>query len=197
MNKIWTHGDKTMKIDVFEVNETMVKFRIREKVTRERILRRGMWNIADVLMVVSKWSPIIKKSQPDIKSIPMWITIKHVPYRDVVDVVVEFKYPWLPSKCETCSKWGHLKEVCLLNRGSRVVEPENQKEERQVGATDNTVALSSEDHGDAPPQIIQVQASEKQIETLKTSVVDKSATSPKSTVKESEVNREKSCGSDT
>lgn len=40
MNKIWTHGDKTMKIDVFTVNETTVKFRIREKANRERILRR-------------------------------------------------------------------------------------------------------------------------------------------------------------
>lgn len=33
-----------------------------------------------------------------------------------VDAVVEFKYPWLPPKCHTCSKWGHLKEVCLLNK---------------------------------------------------------------------------------
>lgn len=36
--------------------------------------------------------------------------------------MVEFKYPWLPPKCQTCSKWGHLKEVCLLNKRNQISE---------------------------------------------------------------------------
>lgn len=81
VNKIWTLGDKSVKIDAYEVNATTIKFRIRESMIRDRVLRRGMWNIADTPMVVSKWSPIIEESQPDIKSIPMWIVIKNVPHK--------------------------------------------------------------------------------------------------------------------
>ncbi|KAL0762900.1 hypothetical protein Bca101_079051 [Brassica carinata] len=28
------------------------------------------------------------------------------------DTLVDFSYPWLPSKCTTCGKWGHLEKVC-------------------------------------------------------------------------------------
>lgn len=79
INKIWSLGDKTVKIDAYEVNTTTIKFRIRESMIRDRVLRRGMWNIADIPMVVSKWSPLIEESQPDIKTIPMWIVIKKCP----------------------------------------------------------------------------------------------------------------------
>lgn len=187
VNKIWTHGDKTMKIDVFEVNQNMVKFRIKERATRERILRRDMWNIADVPMVISKWSPIVEESQLDIQSIPMWITLKHVPFRmfswkgigciasvvgepkrlhpdtilcktfeeakvfvevdlskDLpesfrfqsdkgVDATVDFIYPWLPKKCASCSKWGHLKNACFLNRGRRDTLPESESAKGEAG----------------------------------------------------------------
>lgn len=32
-------------------------------------------------MVVSKWSPIIEDTQPEIKSIPMWKILKNVPHQ--------------------------------------------------------------------------------------------------------------------
>lgn len=79
-NKIWPLGDKTVKVDVFEVNEKTVRFRIKDSMVRSRILRRGMWNIADVPMVVSKWSTIIEETQPEIKSIPMWVILKNAPH---------------------------------------------------------------------------------------------------------------------
>lgn len=53
-NKIWPLGDKTVKIDVFVVSAKMVKFRIKDAAVRSRILRRAMWNIADIPMIVSK-----------------------------------------------------------------------------------------------------------------------------------------------
>lgn len=68
-----------MKIDVFTVNATTVKFRIREGSVQARILHRGMWNIAEIPMVVSKWSPVVEEAQPEIKSIPMWVKLKNVP----------------------------------------------------------------------------------------------------------------------
>lgn len=80
VNKIWPIGDKTIKIDVFVVSDKMVKFRIRDATFRSRILRRGMWNIVDIPMIVSNWTPIVEDAQPEIKTILMWITIKNVPH---------------------------------------------------------------------------------------------------------------------
>lgn len=80
VNKIWTLGDKSVKIDVFENSSTSVKFRIRDASTRLRILRRGMWNIAGLPMILSKWSPILEETQPEIKVMPMWVILKNVPH---------------------------------------------------------------------------------------------------------------------
>lgn len=79
VNKIWPLGDKSIKIDVFVVNKTTVKFRIKEDSVRARILRRGMWNVAEIPMVVSKWSPVVEESQSVIKSLPIWVLLKNVP----------------------------------------------------------------------------------------------------------------------
>ncbi|KAF8086186.1 hypothetical protein N665_0632s0006 [Sinapis alba] len=82
VNKIWPLGDKSIKIDVFEVNETTVKFRIKNADTRKRVLRRGMWNIANIPMVLSKWSPEEEDAEmEEITTIPMWIIMKNVPRR--------------------------------------------------------------------------------------------------------------------
>lgn len=29
------------------------------------------------------------------------------------ETLVEYTYPWLPPKCTTCEKWGHLAKACL------------------------------------------------------------------------------------
>lgn len=79
VNKIWTLGDKSVRINAYPVNATTVKFRIKDKATRNRILRRGLWNIADIPMIVSKWTPIVEEAQPEMESIPMWVILKNVP----------------------------------------------------------------------------------------------------------------------
>ncbi|KAG2273347.1 hypothetical protein Bca52824_067902 [Brassica carinata] len=73
VNKIWTLNDKEQKIEVFEVNPTMMKFRIFNQADRNRILRRGMWNLAGVPVVMTKWSPVTEKEKPPAQSIPMWL----------------------------------------------------------------------------------------------------------------------------
>lgn len=42
-----------------------------------------MWNIADIPLVVTKWAPESEKeeAEPEIQTIPMWITIKNVPHK--------------------------------------------------------------------------------------------------------------------
>lgn len=39
-----------------------------------------MWNIADIPMILTKWSPIKEDTQSKIRYIPMWVTLKKVPY---------------------------------------------------------------------------------------------------------------------
>lgn len=71
VNKIWFESDSSQKLDVFVGNSTTVKFRIRNPQIRARVLRRGMWNIADIPMVVSKWSLIAEETLPEVKPVPL------------------------------------------------------------------------------------------------------------------------------
>ncbi|WZY98447.1 uncharacterized protein LOC117125777 [Brassica rapa] len=82
VNKIWPLGDKSIRIDVYVVNDRTVKFRIKDEATRKRVLKRGMWNIANIPLVLSKWAPEEEEEEvEEIKTIPMWITMKNVPRR--------------------------------------------------------------------------------------------------------------------
>ncbi|KAG7543595.1 Reverse transcriptase zinc-binding domain [Arabidopsis thaliana x Arabidopsis arenosa] len=79
VNKIWTLGDRTMRIDVIVVDNTTVRFRIKDARTRARVLRRGMWNLCGVPVILSKWSPIVDTKQEEMKTIPLWVIVKNVP----------------------------------------------------------------------------------------------------------------------
>lgn len=82
VNKIWPSGNQAIRIEVFEVDKTTFKFRIKDANTRARTLRRGMCNIANIPMIVSKWSPEEEEEEEaEITMIPMWVTLKNVPRR--------------------------------------------------------------------------------------------------------------------
>ena len=168
VNKNWTQREQK-QIDVHIVDNTTMKFRVSNPVMRARILRRGMWNIGNVPLVVTKWTPDELKEKPEIKSIPMWVYLKNVlmnmfswqglsfitsaagvPVRlhpetascsnfklakifvnvdlskELPDKInftkngksslVEFIYTWLPLRCHTCGKWGHIARVCVMNK---------------------------------------------------------------------------------
>ncbi|XP_024009246.1 uncharacterized protein LOC112084357 [Eutrema salsugineum] len=214
VNKIWPLGDKTIKVDVFEVNSNTMRFRIRDARVRNRVFRRGTWNIADIPMVISKCSPI-KEPPPEISTIPIWVILKNVPYLmfswkglgflsiavrvpkrlhpntelckkyeeakvfveadlskplptshcfeiQSEDVENEYMYPWIPSRCSKCSKWGHLEDVCLpksgnvriLKRGTRenlvsteVAEVEKVPESQLTPAKSGQKSRNVEDEG--------------------------------------------------
>ncbi|KAF8089111.1 hypothetical protein N665_0518s0036 [Sinapis alba] len=146
-----------------------MKFRVSDSAKRARILRRGMWNIGNIPLVVTKWTPDELTEKPEVKSIPLWVYLKNVPmnmfsweglsfitsaaghpvrlhpetascsnfkiakifvYADLSkelpqkinftkngkSSLVEFIYPWLPARCNTCGKWGHTEKACVMNK---------------------------------------------------------------------------------
>ncbi|CAE5962574.1 unnamed protein product [Arabidopsis arenosa] len=111
VNKIWRLGDRTSLIDVYAVNDSTVKFRIRNEGMRHRILNRGMWNIMDIPMIVSKWTPFAEETQPAMKSIPLWVTLENVPPTLFTDKGLEFlasavgKPIRLHPKTEACTSF--------------------------------------------------------------------------------------------
>ena len=181
VNKIWPLGNNNIKVDVFAVNETTVKFRIRDEQTRRRVLKSRMWNIAGIPMILSKWAPMEVEEETETKIIPMWVTLKNVPHRmyswkglgfiassvgkpvwlhpetelctnneeakvfvnanmtkelrkvyrfkskQGIDPAVEFFYPWLPTKCSLCSRWGHAENDCSKRREKEVAGDSNLK----------------------------------------------------------------------
>lgn len=79
LNKIWRYGDPSVKVEVFEVNATTMRFKVSSSKAREKILRRGMWNIVGVPMIVSKWSPTVEDEKQEEETIPMWVHLEKVP----------------------------------------------------------------------------------------------------------------------
>lgn len=56
---------------------TTMRIRIPNQKVREKIVRRGMWNIAGVPMVVSHWSPVDDDSKTSF--LPLWVHVSNVP----------------------------------------------------------------------------------------------------------------------
>lgn len=77
INKIWLFGEKSQKMEVYVIDEKTMRIRIVNEKIREKVVRRGMWNIAGVPMVVSKWSPEV--GDGDANLIPLWVHLTNVP----------------------------------------------------------------------------------------------------------------------
>lgn len=169
VNKIWRDGGKGKPVEVYEVDSTTMKFKVSDEQMRARILRRGMWSIGNIPLVVTKWSPTELEEKPEVKTIPLWVHLKNVPMnmyswkglsfitsavgrpdrlhpetascsnfklakvfvmadlskelpkkinftKNGQSSLVEFIYPWLPDRCHTCGKWGHVEKVCIINK---------------------------------------------------------------------------------
>lgn len=169
VNKMWRDGGKGKLVEVYEVDSTTMKFRVEDPAMRARILKRGMWNISNIPLVVTKWTPDELKEKPEVTSIPLWVHLKNVPMnmfswqglsfitsavghpvklhpetascsnfklakifvkadlsktlpkkinftKNGKSSLVEFIYPGLPARCNTCGKWGHMEKVCIMNK---------------------------------------------------------------------------------
>lgn len=55
-----------------------MRFNVSNPKTREKIIRRGMWNIVGIPMIVTKWTPRTEEEKQE-EEIPMWIHLTKVP----------------------------------------------------------------------------------------------------------------------
>lgn len=56
-----------------------MKFSVMNQADGNMILRRGMWNLEGILVVMTNSSSVAEKEKPPAKSIPMWVHMTNVP----------------------------------------------------------------------------------------------------------------------
>ena len=174
---------------ICKISATTMRFKITSQKAREKVIKRGMWNIDGVPMVVKKWTPKTEEENQEEEAIPMWVHLRKVslhmfswealsfmtsavgfPVRlhpqtiacsnfeeakvfvnvDVSkslpkdidftlegkEFTAEFYYPWLPSRCNSCEKWGHTEKVCVVKkRGKQQEECEVREGNINIGET--------------------------------------------------------------
>lgn len=57
------------------------------------------------------------------------------------EVEVEFVYPWLPLICQTCSKWGHLADICVINSEKMLLTTKDSEKEKTIQGEANMPVL--------------------------------------------------------
>lgn len=237
-----------------------MRIRITSAMVREKVMKRGMWNITGVPMVVTLWSP--EEDNDKKKMLPLWIHLKNVPmsmyswqglsfiasaagvpdrlHPETIactnfeiakvfvnadlskelpqkityniqgkETTISFTYPWLPSRCADCGKWGHTKTFCKKKdkeeSKQKVETPvrETQSEEDKLsGEVKEGEANSSEKVGVIENEKIEKEAEEsKEVESMseeegketeqqnawKTVSVEKTGRSPKQILKYGQV----------
>lgn len=77
VNMIWSFGEKSQKIDVYEVDDMMMRRRVTNETVRNKIIRRGMWDIAGCPW----WYPngLQKRTNKRQKMLPLWVHLRGVP----------------------------------------------------------------------------------------------------------------------
>ncbi|KAJ4900210.1 Uncharacterized protein Rs2_14161 [Raphanus sativus] len=76
--RIW---GKKCKIFTKQLGESSYLFHIPDESTRNWVISRGIWYVDDCLMFVSAWNPSETISLPEIKTIPIWLTLKNIPFQ--------------------------------------------------------------------------------------------------------------------
>ncbi|CAN7042795.1 unnamed protein product [Brassica rapa subsp. trilocularis] len=79
VNRIWASQGKTSKIDGQFIGKKTILFRVEDEATRNRVMRRKFWHIADVPLVVYEWNPKTAQAPPDLSAMPLWVDLKNVP----------------------------------------------------------------------------------------------------------------------
>ncbi|CAN6812291.1 unnamed protein product, partial [Brassica oleracea] len=135
VNAIWSHADP--RIFVHRLSPLTFLLRITSPRTRAMVLARSVWIIASLPMYIAPWSPKFSLEEPQISTavVPvelrgrkanfevakLWFCVDllaDLPSRVVSgfsngrEVEISVTYLWLPVKCESCDKFGHVTLRC-------------------------------------------------------------------------------------
>lgn len=75
-NKLW---GRKCRITIMKLRESNYLFHIPDESTRIWVLQRGLWHVDDCLMFVAPWKPEASLAIPEIKTVPVWVTLKKIP----------------------------------------------------------------------------------------------------------------------
>ncbi|KAL0742650.1 hypothetical protein Bca4012_084163 [Brassica carinata] len=157
VNKIWPLGNQSIRIEVFEVDSTT--WSPEEEEEEVEIKTIPMWvNIKNVPRRMFSWKglgfiasavgkprrlhpdTILCKSFEEAKVFVEVDVTKELPKSHHfksklgIEADVTFEYPWLPPKCNICTKWGHSGKAC----GDKKIRLLKKKDGTKEAASDGT-----------------------------------------------------------
>lgn len=79
VNLMWSKWHRDITVTKLDSKLTFL-FKIPNASARQRVLREGFWSIDGCSMFVAEWTPGVKPSKPALKSAPVWIELRKIPF---------------------------------------------------------------------------------------------------------------------
>lgn len=79
VNGIWSKQYRDIAVSKLEGNAFL--FRIPNVSTRNRVITQVLWQIEGRTMFVAKWEPGVNPDKPELKSAPIWLELRKVPFQ--------------------------------------------------------------------------------------------------------------------
>lgn len=79
VNGIWSKQYRDIAVSKLEGNAYL--FRIPNSATRNRVITQVQWQIEGRTMFVAKWEPGVIPEKPELKSAPIWLELRNVPFQ--------------------------------------------------------------------------------------------------------------------
>lgn len=76
LNKIW---GRKCTISIKKLEDSKYLFYIPDADTRRWVLQRRLWHVDDCLMFVAPWVQQTSLAIPEIRTVPIWVTLKNIP----------------------------------------------------------------------------------------------------------------------
>ncbi|XP_013607538.1 PREDICTED: uncharacterized protein LOC106314153 [Brassica oleracea var. oleracea] len=77
LNRLW---GRECKISCRKLGDSSYLFHIPHENTRKWVIQRGVWHVDDCLLFVAPWNPVDSFKTPEISTLPVWVTLKNIPY---------------------------------------------------------------------------------------------------------------------
>ncbi|XP_056863522.1 uncharacterized protein LOC108853777 isoform X2 [Raphanus sativus] len=120
-NKLWR---RKCRITIKKLGESNYLFHIPDASTRTWVLQRGLWHVDNCLMFVAPWTPSTSLVVPEIKTIPVWVTLKKIP-------IILYSIPGIShiasGLCAPMATYKPRLDPILMNEAKILVEVELSK----------------------------------------------------------------------